>query len=93
VTPPVTPPTPSKRRAGRGQIAGAAPDRTRRLARTIVLGALAVFAGIAWLTRELGMDAAELRGFALTSMMLVAGVIVLALAGAAALRLARRLRR
>ena len=63
----------------------------RRLVRTIVLGTLAVFAAIAWLASELGMDTGELLGYALTSLMMVAGVVVLALAGAALLRLVGRL--
>jgi biotin transporter BioY len=55
-----------------------------------VLGAVAVFAGIAWLARELGMDAAELRGFAVTSLWLVLAIMVLAVLGAVLLRLLRR---
>jgi biotin transporter BioY len=78
------------RRPEQSRISKAAPDRQRRLTRAIVLGALAVLAGIAWLARELGMDSAELRGFAVTSLWLVFGMMVLAVAGALVLRLLRR---
>lgn len=58
----------------------------RRLIRTIVLGSVAVFAAIAWLSSELGMDRGELIEYALTGLWLVLGMVVLALAGAALLR-------
>ena len=58
----------------------------RRLIRTIVLGSVAVFAAIAWLSSELGMDRDELIEYALTGLWLVLGMVVLALAGAALLR-------
>ena len=58
----------------------------RRLVRTIVLGSVAVFAAIAWLSSELGMDREELVEFALTGLWLVLAMVVLALAGAALLR-------
>jgi uncharacterized membrane protein len=80
----------ARRRVGDSRIAKAAPDRQRRLTRTIVLGAVAVLAGIAWLARELGMDAAELRGFAVTSVWLVFAMMLLAVVGAVLLRLLRR---
>lgn len=51
-----------------------------------MLGSVAVFAAIAWLSSELGMDREELAGFALTGLWLVLGMVVLALAGAALLR-------
>lgn len=60
--------------------------RQRRLTRTIVLGSVAVAAGIAWLADSLGMDAGELMDFAVTSALLVLGVVLLALLGAATLR-------
>lgn len=63
----------------------------RRLARTIVLGTVAVFAGIAWLATELGMDAGELTGYAVTSALLILVMVLLALAGAALLRLLKKL--
>ncbi|MEQ8859376.1 MAG: hypothetical protein RIC56_12080 [Pseudomonadales bacterium] len=66
-------------------------SRQRRLVRTIVLGSLAVVASIAWLSGQLGMDRAELLDFALTSVLLVAGLVVLAVFGAVALRLLKRL--
>ena len=58
----------------------------RRLIRTIVLGSVAVFAAIAWLSSELGMDRDELIEYALTGLWLVLDMVVLALAGAALLR-------
>ena len=80
-----------RRQSGDDRVARAAPDRQRRLTRTIVLGAVAVAAGIAWLARDLGMNPAELKAFALTSLWLVLGIMVLAVAGAVVLRLLRRL--
>ena len=65
----------------------------RRLARTIVLGTLAVAAAIAWLANEFEMDTRELLDYAITSVMLVIAVVVLALAGAAVLWLVKRLLR
>lgn len=63
----------------------------RRLVRTVVLGTVAVAAAIAWMAMEFGMDADELVGYAVTSLMLVLGLVALALAGAAVMRLVRRL--
>lgn len=80
-----------RRRADDGRVARLAPDRHRRLTRTIVLGAVAVVAGIAWLARELGMNPDELKAFAITSLWLVMGIIALAVVGAVVLRLLRRL--
>jgi drug/metabolite transporter (DMT)-like permease len=65
--------------------------RTRRLTRTILLGAVVVFLGIAWLARELGLDRDELLGYAFTSLLLVAGAVLLALVAAALMRLVKRL--
>lgn len=65
----------------------------RRLARSVVLGALAVAAAIAWLATELGMDTDELLGFAGTSLLLVGSMVVLAVGGAGLVRLIRRLTR
>jgi protein-S-isoprenylcysteine O-methyltransferase Ste14 len=50
-----------------------------RLTRTILLGAVAVVAAIAWLARELGLDRLELLSYLRTSVMLVAGLVVLGL--------------
>lgn len=58
----------------------------RRLVRTIVLGAVAVFAAIWWLSDALGMDRQELLDFAFTGLWLVLSIVVLALAGAALVR-------
>lgn len=63
----------------------------RRLVRTIVLGSLAVAAAIAWLASEFGMDMGELVGYVATSLLLVLAVVVLSLAGAALLRVLKRL--
>lgn len=60
--------------------------RQRRLTRTIVLGTVAAAGGIAWLADTLGMDTRELLDFAVTSLALVAGLVLLAVLGAAALR-------
>lgn len=58
----------------------------RRLVRTIVLGTVAVVAGIAWLAGELGMNKEELLEFAGTSALLVGAMVLLALLGAVVLR-------
>lgn len=65
----------------------------RRLVRTIVLGALAVAAGIWWLAAEIGLDTGELLDYALTSVLMIGGAVGLALAGAGLLYGVRRLRR
>lgn len=67
--------------------------RQRRLVRTIVLGSVAVVASIAWLAGQLGMDREELLDFALTSVLLVGGLVVLAVFGAVLLRGVKRLLR
>jgi hypothetical protein len=51
----------------------------RRLARTILLGTVAAVAALVWLSGELELDRDELLGYAATSVLLVA---VLVLAGA-----------
>ncbi len=66
-------------------------SRQSRLVRSIVLGALAVAAGVGWLAVELGMDRRVLAEYALTSLALVAVLVVLAVAGAVVLRLVRRI--
>jgi hypothetical protein len=63
----------------------------RRLVRTIVLGTLAVAAGIYWLAGELGMDKQELLNFARTSALLVGAAVLLALLGAGLLRALKKL--
>ena len=63
----------------------------RRLVRTIVLGSLAVAAAIAWLGEEFGMDAGELVGYAVTSLLLVLVMVASALVAAALLRGLKRL--
>lgn len=60
--------------------------RQRRLTRTILLGSVVVVAGVAWLADTLGMDSEELVDFAVTSGLLVLGVVLLAIVGAAILR-------
>lgn len=66
-------------------------SRQRRLARSVLLGAVAAFAGIAWLASGLGMDSGELWGFAAGSALLVLAVVVAALVAAALLRAVKRL--
>lgn len=60
-----------------------------RLTRTVLLGALAAVLGIWWLGRAYEVDSATLLGFLFFSALFVAGSIVLALAGAGALRALR----
>jgi len=79
------PPTP-----GRLRRPGAA---SQRLSRTILLGALAVVFGIAWLARELGLDRDELLDYLTTSLVLVGGLVTLALIGGALIWLFRWFRR
>lgn len=84
------------RRRGRptgstGALERARRSSQRRLVRTIVLGTIAVFAAIAWLATEFGMDRDELLGYAVTSLALVLGMVLLALLGAAVLRALRKL--
>ncbi len=68
----------------------AASNRTRKLARTIVLGAVAVFLAILWLSNELGLDRGELLGFLATSLLLIAIVVLLAMLAAGLIALIRR---
>ncbi len=82
-----------RRPGGAEQRLRAGRQRGGRLARTIVLGALVVFLGIAWLARELELDVDELLDYALTSLLLVGGLVALAILGAVLLRLVRRLLR
>jgi hypothetical protein len=65
-------------------------NRSQRLTRTILLGAVAVFLAIAWLARELNLDTDELRDYLLTSLLLVAGVVLLAVVMAGLVALIRR---
>lgn len=58
----------------------------RRLIRTIVLGTIAMVAGLAWLADALDIDTGELFGFAASGLLMVAVVVVLAMLGAAILR-------
>jgi len=78
-------PADSRSRPVRSSAAG------RRLTRTILLGAIAVFLAIYWLAGEMGMDRGELLGYALTSLLLVGVLVLLALVGVVVLRLVRRL--
>jgi len=80
--------SPSSRR--RPRRAGAA---SQRLTRTILLGALAVVFGIAWLARELGLDRDELLDYLTTSLLLVSGLVALALIGGAVIWLFRWFKR
>ena len=45
--------------------------KSDRLARTIVLGAVAVLLAIIWLSKELGLDRDELLGYLATSLLFV----------------------
>lgn len=77
--------------------AGAPTSRARRrgnrLARTIVLGTLAVIVSLYWLGESFGVDWTEIRGYLLTSLLFVAVPAVLAVLGALVLLLVKRLRR
>jgi uncharacterized membrane protein len=82
------------KRASRSTDAGLRPVRSgaagRRLTRTIVLGAIVVFLAVYWLSDQMGLDRGELLGYALTSLLLVGLLVVLALAGVVVLRLIKR---
>ena len=65
-------------------------NRSRRLTRTILLGSVVVFLAIAWLAEELDLDTAELRGYLVTSVLLVLGVVLLAVLAAGLISLIRR---
>jgi len=62
----------------RGRRRSAAPGRSggKRLARTILLGALAAAAALVWIARELDLDEGELLGYAATSLLLVAFLVL-----------------
>ena len=59
---------------------------------TILLGTVAVFVGIYWLSAELRLDRAELLDFLLTSALLLAVVVAAAAVAAALLWLIKQLR-
>ena len=63
------------------------------MTRTIVLGTLAAAAGIWWLARAYDVETSDMLGYLGTSVLVVVGTIVAAIAGAAALRVTRRRRR
>jgi high-affinity Fe2+/Pb2+ permease len=83
----------ARREAETGALKRTRRSSQRRLVRTVVLGTLAVAAAIAWLASEFGMDTGELIDYAVTSVMLVLAVVVLALVGAAVLWVIKRLLR
>ncbi len=64
--------------------------RHRRLARTLLLGTLAVAAAIYWLAVEYEVDRRELVGYLGASMLFVILFAVLAVAGAVVLRIVKR---
>jgi hypothetical protein len=86
--------TERRKRVSRPVDSGIRPVRSnaaaRRLTRTIVLGAIVVFLAIYWLADQMGLDRNELLGYALTSLLLVGLLVVLALVGVVVLRLIRR---
>ena len=63
------------------------------LARTVVLGCIAAALGIWWLGRAYEVDDQELLGYLVSSVVFVALMAILGIAGAAALRLLRRRRK
>lgn len=68
----------------------AAKLQARRLLRTVVLGTLALGAGVWYLADMFGVDRAELLGYLGTSALLLLGLILLAAAAVGLLRLLRR---
>lgn len=82
--------TASRRDSGRRP--RSAPHRSGggRLARTIVLGAVAVAFAIYWLAAELGLDRDELLGYAAVSVLFVGVLVVLGLVLGVLVWLARR---
>jgi hypothetical protein len=65
----------------------------RRLTRTIVLGAIVVFLAIYWLVDQMGLDRDELLGYALTSLLLVGALALLALLAVVLMRVIKWLMR
>lgn len=65
--------------------------RGNRLARTILLGALAVIFSLYWLGESFGVDWSEIRGYLLTSLLFVAVPMVFAVFGAMLYMAAKRL--
>ena len=63
-----------------------------RLARTVLLGAVAAALGIWWLARSYGIENSQLLGFLLASALFVVGCVVLAAIAALALGWLRRRR-
>jgi hypothetical protein len=64
--------------------------RRGRLARTILLGTVAVAFALFWVARELELDTQELMGFLGASAVLVGLMVILGLVGAAAVLIFRR---
>ena len=77
-----------RRLAGSGQPRG---FNQRRLARTLLLGTLAVAASVYWLAREYGVDMRELAGYLGASVLFVILFAALAVAGALVWRALKRL--
>lgn len=67
--------------------------RTRRVTRTILLGAAALALGMWWLARELELNAGELLGYLRTSLLFVGVFALLGIAAAVLVGVIRRLRR
>jgi hypothetical protein len=69
------------------------PRRRGRLARTILLGTVAVAFSLFWVARELELDTEELLGFLGASAVFVGLMVILGLVGAAAVLIFTRLGR
>ncbi|HEY5681637.1 MAG TPA: hypothetical protein VIS55_16320 [Pseudomonadales bacterium] len=69
------------------------PRRRGRLARTILLGTVAVAFSLFWVARELELDTEELLGFLGASAVFVGLMVILGLVGAAAVLIFKRLGR
>ncbi len=80
-------------RSNPGSAAGSSPAakvQARRVLRTVVLGTLALGAGVWYLADMFGVDRAELLGYLGVSAVLLSGLIILAAVTVGLLRLLRR---
>jgi hypothetical protein len=75
-----------------GRRRGRVDRRGDRLARTVLLGTVAVVVGIYWMSAELRLDRAELLDFFLTSALFLAVVVAAAAVAGALLWLIKQLR-
>ena len=81
---------PSRRTAGSSNSLLASKVRARRVLRSVVLGTLALGAGVWYLADMFGVNRAELLGYLGISALLMLGLILLAAVAVGLLRLLRR---